>query len=115
MFGSPYIETEHLLLGILREDKLARFCSRSSIVPLSIHNHSEKSHSSTFLSATNADVSCLRPKNRAVEPKAHRTRFRREMLRRRVLRERGLTLARRAETSRVRPGHPPSLEMAAPC
>lgn len=33
-FGSPYIETEHLLLGLLREDKgiTARFlCSRSSI------------------------------------------------------------------------------------
>ena len=117
-FGSPYIETEHLLLGLLREDKaLANRFLRSHAAVESIrkqiegaHHHSREGFhlgGSAAQPRMQARAGLWRRGSRAPEPQAHRHRAsaagpaaRREVLRRRdPARARPAPLARSARRS----------------
>ena len=100
-FGSPYIETEHLLLGLLREDKaLANRFLRSHAAVESIRKQIEGAHHDSregfdfggpaAQPRVQARAGLWRGRSRAAEPQTHRHRAsaarpaaRREMLRRR--------------------------------
>ena len=100
-FGSPYIETEHLLLGLLREDKaLANRFLRSHAAVESIRKQIEGAHhhprkgfhvgGSAAQPRMQARAGLRRRRSRAAQPQAHRHRApaarpaaRREVFRRR--------------------------------
>jgi hypothetical protein len=112
-FGSPYIETEHLLLGLLREDKaLANRFLRSHASVESIRKQIEGAHHHpregfhlgrpAAQPRVQARAGLCGGRSRAAEPQAHRHRASaaRPAARREVL--------RRRDPARARPALPPS-------
>ena len=108
-FGSPYIETEHLLLGLLREDKaLANRFLRSHAAVESIRKQIEGAHhdsregfdfgGSAAEPRVQTRAGLRRRRSRAAEPQAHRHRASaaRPAARREVLRGRDPARARPA-------------------
>ena len=82
-FGSPYIETEHLLLGLLREDKaltnrfLRSHASVESIRSISLWSSSRTSREATFLpSGERANEPIEKFTTVSGDPPSRETRFR---------------------------------------